>query len=129
MAEVVSYYRDLEATNIDNWVYLLFFLSGLQLVYALYLFQLPDWSSVWVVMIVTATFATLYATFMGIALVAGEGHGFIQALELGDLQRRGYLSLWCFLMTLVTSTATYFLIRFSLRWHRAYETAMLANEI
>jgi len=121
--EVVRHYTDFDSRGIESWAYLLFLLSSVQLVYAFYMVQLPDWSTTWVVMIANAVASVIYAIGMGVTLMADEGHALIAWLGLSNLQSAGYVSPWCFMMTLLTSLLTYFLVRASLKWQRAFELA------
>ena len=56
--DVVRHVRDFDSTGVERWAFLVFFVTALQLVYALYLVQLPDWSTTWVVMIVSGVMTT-----------------------------------------------------------------------
>lgn len=122
--EVVRHFQDFESTGIEPWAYFVFLLGGLHLAYALYLVQLPDWSTTWVVMFVAAITATFFAGGLGISLMGSADNEVILAMGLGSLHASGRLSLWCFLMTTLWSTLTYFFTRFSLRWHKAFQLAV-----
>lgn len=121
--DVVRNLRDLDSQGVESWALLVFLLSGMQLVYALYMVQLPDWSTTWVVMIVSAIVSVVYAIGLGVALMADGENPILAALGLAGVQSAGYLSLWCFMMTLLSSLLTYFLIRATLKWRRTYELA------
>ncbi len=123
VAEVVRHFTDFDSRGIESWTWFVFLLAGIQLVYALYMVQLPDWSTLWIVMIISAVTSVFYAMALGIALMSGEENAIITSLGLSNLQRAGYMSLWCFMMTLLTSLLTYFLVRASLKWQKAYELA------
>jgi hypothetical protein len=123
--EIVRHVRQsFESAGIENWAWVVLLVGGIQLVYALYLAQLPDWSSTWVVMIVNALVAMLYAVGMGISLMAKEDNEIILDLGLSSVQQSGYLSPWCCMMTLLLSLLTYMLIRTSLRWRKSFDLAM-----
>ena len=121
--EVIRHYRDFDSRGIENWAYFVFLLSGIQLVYAIYMVQLPDWSTARVVMVISAMVSMLYATSMGMAFMADDDNAIIGALGLAAQHAEGYVSMWCCMMTLLMSLLTYFLVRTSLRWQRAYELA------
>ena len=121
--EVVRHVRDFESRGVESWAYFVFLLSGLQLVYALYMVQLPDWSTARVVMVISAMISVLYATSMGVALMAADDNAIIGALGLSVQHAAGYVSLWCCMMTMLMSLLTYFLVRTTLRWQRAFELA------
>jgi hypothetical protein len=122
--EVVRHVRDPLSPGIESWAYLLLLISGVQLVYAFYLVQLPDWSSVWVTMIVTAVVAVLYASGMGMSLMARPDNEIIAALGLTQLHDGGYLTPWCFISTLLTALLSYMMVRTSLKWHKLFTLAM-----
>ena len=119
--EVVRHTQDFDSRGIERFAYFVFFFSGIQLIYAFYMVQLPDWSTARVVMVVSALVSVLYAISMGIALMGGNDNAIIAAFGLSAQQTAGYVSMWCCLMTLLMSLLTYFLVRTSLRWQRAYE--------
>ena len=121
--EVVRHFQDFDSQGVESWAYFVFFFSGIQLAYAIYMVQLPDWSTARVVMIVSALVSVLYATFMGVALMAGADNAIIAALGLSTQQTAGYVTPWCCMMTMLMSLLTYFLVRTTLRWQRVYELA------
>ena len=121
--EVVRHVTDFDSRGVENWAYFVFLVSGIQLAYALYMVQLPDWSTARVVMVVSAILSVLYATSMGVALMAADDNAIIAALGLTAQHAAGYVSLWCCMMTLLMSLLTYFLVRTSMRWQRIYELA------
>lgn len=121
--EVVRHTQDFDSRGIERFAYFVFFFSGIQLIYAIYMVQLPDWSTARVVMVVSAMVSVLYAISMGVALMAGNDNAIIAAFGLSAQQSAGYVSMWCCMMTLLMSLLTYFLVRTSLRWQRAYELA------
>ena len=121
--EVVRHFRDFESRGIESWAFFVFLMSGIQLVYALYMVQLPDWSTTRVVTVISSILSVLYATSMGVALMASEDNAIIAGLGLTPLHTAGYVSMWCCMMTMLMSLLTYFLVRASLRWQRAYELA------
>ena len=121
--EVVRHFRQFDSHGIESWAWLVFLITGIQVVYAFYLVQLPDWSTTRVVMVISAIESVIYAMFTGIALMAKDENAIISAIGLETLQAAGYVSLWCCMMTMLMSLLTYFLIRTSLRWQKAYELA------
>ena len=106
--------------GLSRWAYTLLLLSILQFAYAVYLVQLPDWSSVWVVTIFSLLIATGYAAMCGLTLLASEQSDFAQVLELTDRLRGGKATGWCLIMLLLTSLMSYFSARIGARWRQAY---------
>jgi hypothetical protein len=111
------------AEDIYFWAYVLLLIGMIQLVYAVYLAQLPDWSSVWVVSLLTLLMAVAYAMLLGLVLLAKEESGVIATLQLADQLRNNHATLWCFMMLSVTSLYTYFSGRAGVRWHQTHVLA------
>ncbi len=128
ITEVIRHVTDFDSTGIEAWAYFVFLLTGIQLVYALYMVQLPDWSTLWVVMILCACVTVFYAMAMGVSMMAGKDNALIAALGLTAAQENGYLSLWCLMMMMMTSLLTYALVRASVKWQKSFELAMAGRE-
>ena len=107
-----------------RWVACLLMLSGLQLAYAFYVAQLPDWSTVWVVAITMVGVATLNSLLLATTLLSSGTGGMIGLLELHDQVRGGRAAGWCFIMLCLSITVAYCAGRMASRWHTA-ETARL----
>ena len=106
----------------ERWIQVLLFITGIQIAYALYLVQLPDWSSVRVVSLVLMLVTAAYAMVLGVAIMSKEQSHIVRALDLiGRLQGGKALS-WCFLMLCLTGSVAYFSGRIGVRWYRAERT-------
>jgi hypothetical protein len=102
----------------ENWMTMLLLLSGLELAYATYLFQLPDWSSVRVVTLV-ATFSTApYAGVLGIGLRARQQNPIVQWLGLAPQLAGGRALAWCLLMITLTGMTALIAGRLASHWYR-----------
>ena len=102
----------------ENWMAMLLLLSGLELAYATYLFQLPDWSSVRVVTLV-ATFSTApYAGVLGIGLRARQQNPIVQWLGLAPQLAGGRALAWCLLMVTLTGLTALIAGRLASHWYR-----------
>jgi hypothetical protein len=109
--------------EVQRWAYVLLLVGVLQLAYAIYLVQIPDWSSVWVISIATLLLATAYATLMGIRLLAGDGNPVILFFDLDDNPfSSGQEAGWCFIMLLLTSALSFLAGRFGTRWYLEQKT-------
>lgn len=109
--------------EIQRWAYVLVLIGVLQLAYAVYLVQIPDWSSVWIISIATLLLATAYATVMGIRLLAGDGNPVILFFDLHDnLFSSGQEAGWCFIMLLLTGAFSFLAGRFGTRWYLEQKT-------
>jgi hypothetical protein len=114
--DIVDHIRAEASLGVARWAYLVLMLATLQVAYSTYVFQLPDWSTVWVVTIVTLVISTGYAMMLGLSLIADGDGWLVSILELGDAFRGGRVSLWCFVMLCLTSLVSYFSGRISVRW-------------
>ena len=120
---------DLDAPPVARWALVLFFLAVVQLAYAVYLFQLPDWSSVWVVTVFLLVQAAGYAGVLGIVLISDESGLLVgqQGLQLADKLAGGQAALWCLCMVSVATILALFAGRMSLSWQRAQRVLRLAG--
>jgi hypothetical protein len=101
------------------WAQLILIVSALQLVYIFWMATLPDWSSVWVLMLVFAVVAALYGLVLAVALVAPPDPS--MPLDLYPVRRLA--APWCAAMILLTFLGAYLCGRFSYRWYRSYVLA------
>jgi len=99
-----------------RWALLLVLLGSVQLAYAVYVGQLPDWSTVWVVSVVALAQATLYAGLLGLALVSRGENALVALLELTDQVADGRAAGWCFIMLCLSGLVSYWAGRLSIRW-------------
>lgn len=128
---VVNCYRfhlEVNPPQIVCWTYLMLIAGIVQLAYAVYLYQLPDWSTVWVISLVMLVLTTIYAVVLVIRLLAGDGNLVLVMLQLhyetaNQLASVSQQAGWCFCMLLVNGTFTFFAGRFGLRWKQQYKQA------
>lgn len=110
------------------WSLLLAGVTGLHIAYCVYLVQLPDWGTVWVMALVQLATATLSASLLGIRLLAGDSHAIIRWLQLdGNAFTPGQESGWLFLMLLFTAGLAYFAARIARQWHTAFRVLVKAT--
>lgn len=114
--DVVEYLSIPDATFIARWAILLVMVAVIQIGYAIYLIQLPDWSTVWMVTLAWLATATGYAMGLGLTLISGNNSVVVQALQLGDKLDGGRASLWCLCMMSVAILLAFFAGRLSVRW-------------
>lgn len=104
--------------TLPRWVYLQAFAAILHVVYAIFLVQVADWSSLravsWALLVIAMAFGLLST-----GLIVGDGSGMVpQLLELeGSLVRRA--GLWCVAMLCVATLFSYLGGRESSRWQRS----------
>jgi hypothetical protein len=121
--DLIEYVRidDLDAPFVARWALVLFFVGIVQLAYAVYLFQLPDWATVWVVTIFQLLLAASYAAVLGMVLIS-DGDGLLvgqYGLQLADKLAGGKAALWCLCMVSVATILAFFAGRMSVRWRQA----------
>lgn len=97
------------------WKHVVWALTALEMLYALWLASLPDWSTAWLGMIFTAGIAALYGA--GLALVVSTP--FTQPLVLGLTAVRNTAGGWCAANVLLWGILCYALGRFATGWKRS----------
>ena len=117
--DVVLYARAEEGALVSRWALAAIALAAVQLAYAAYLAQLPDWSSGWIVTLWSLAAAAVYAGLLGLTLIAGPESRLIQFLDLAEVLPTGRASMWCLCMTTIMASLAFFAGRTSLRWRQA----------
>ena len=112
--------RHINLAAAPDWARLVLLISAVQLAYVAWMVTLPDWSSVWVVMLVYAVVTALYCA--GMALFMYTPADSPLALEL-DERARYSASGWCAAVVLLTGMMTFVAGRASAGWRRKYEMA------
>lgn len=116
--DVIEYAQFPESQFVARWALVLFLLGVVQLAYAAFLVQLPDWTSVWVVTIYSLLLAAIYAAVLGLVLLSDETGIVVAALQLSDKLAGGKAVLWCLSMVSISTILAFFAGRLSARWHR-----------
>jgi hypothetical protein len=96
------------------WALAAVLLAVVQLVYAVWMINAPDWVSAWVQMVVCAVVATIYGMLMTLTTITPVNHPL--ALGLGEV--RPAAPGWCGLMLVLMGAGTWFCGRTSTRWKR-----------
>jgi hypothetical protein len=122
--DVMEYFRDVdpvEPHGIARWALLVLLLATVQIAYAFYLFQLPDWTSVRIVTLHALAMAAFYALALGGVLVSGAGSWVVgpDGWQLADQLAGGRAALWCVAMVSLSSVLAFFAGRLAMRWRRA----------
>ncbi len=127
--DVVDHFRSVDSVGIARWALLVIVIGFIQLAYVVYVIQLPDFSSVWVVTGFTLFLAGLYAMMLALTTLGGGGNQFIEALDLADLAANKKAGRWCFVMLCLSSLMAYFGGRVSVKWQRIFrQKAELAGD-
>ncbi|MFP6694842.1 MAG: hypothetical protein VB875_17595 [Pirellulales bacterium] len=101
------------------WAHAILFISVLQLLYVFWMFTMPDWSTVWVLMLVFAVTAAVYGFGLAMTFLMP-----IQSALPFELQPvRESAPIWCAVMLLFTFLGAFLCGRYSFRWYRAYVLA------
>ena len=102
---------------LEAWALAIILVTILQLVYLLYLLQLPDYSSLRMVSLLLLLISTSYALVLAVRLLASQGNGIMEMLGLdSNAFSSSQESLWCFLMTILTGVMSYVAGRAASRW-------------
>jgi hypothetical protein len=117
--EIAEYARSDGMIPIARWAWLALLAAAVQIGYAVYAAQLPDWSTAWVVTLAGAALATFYAFLLGLTFVAGDS-SIVSLLELNDQAPQGKAARWCFAMLGILGVYAYFAGRSALRWRHAF---------
>ena len=121
LLELKDHLRAMDSPGVTVWANIQFLACTLQLVYAFYLVQVPDWSSVWVVSCLAALLTAIYAMLLVVALLADDQSQIIALLELNAFSQSGKVAGWCFVMLLIVGLLAYFSGKIGQRWQQAYE--------
>jgi hypothetical protein len=119
--EIVDYAGSDGAVPVARWAWLALLAAAVQIAYAVYAAQLPDWSTAWVVTLVAAALATVYAFLLGVTWMAGASSSIVSLLQLTDQIPEGKATRWCFAMLGILGVYSYFAGRSALRWRHAFQ--------
>ncbi|MBN1912688.1 MAG: hypothetical protein JW818_23400 [Pirellulales bacterium] len=112
--EAVPALRYLNLATAPGWARIVLLVALLQLGYVAWAAVAPDWSTVWVLMLVFAATATLYAAATALAFATPPE----TPLPLGLEPIRSYVARWCAAVMLTSTLATYLAGRASTHWRR-----------
>jgi hypothetical protein len=104
----------LTAPAAQPWAPVLLFVVLIQSAYAVWMMTLPDWRTVWIVMIELAAVSALYGLTLGIVIVTPPN----EAAWLG-IERVGQVGRWwCAAMLATTCAATFACGRIAQAWRK-----------
>jgi hypothetical protein len=116
--------KDVGVVRLERWACAALLLGFLELCYAVYLLQLPDWSSLRVVSFVTLGIAAVYAAVAGIRLLAAPGNRLMEFWELdGNVFSSSQEALWCLMLVILTGSLSYVVGRLCTQWSRRAHNA------
>jgi len=102
-----------------SWAALVWLIVIAQLGYAAWMACTPDWSTVWVCMIMTAVVATIYALAMALVLVTPTTS--VVWFDLDEV--RDSAGLWCGAVVLLVFLMAYACSRVGYAWRKSYQAA------
>lgn len=113
-----------------NWARVVLVASALQLIFICWMVSLPDWSTVWICMVVFAFVAALYGVAWAVITFTPDYMpvNFLDLDEPPDNPVRTRAGPWCFVMLMLATLLTYACGRFSGRWRKQYEMAKALRE-
>ncbi|MEQ8787655.1 MAG: hypothetical protein RIC55_15235 [Pirellulaceae bacterium] len=118
ITDVVLDAQQLRPSGIANWAIVLIVIGLVHAGYALYLFQLPDWSTEWVVSIVMLVTATAYAMMLAVLSLGGGNTPLATSVQLNEFPDQRP-ELVCLIMLALSGLLSYLLGRASMRWRRS----------
>jgi len=101
-----------------RWAWFALALSLMQLAYAIYLAQVPDWSTVWTTAIAALASAALYAMLYAVTLLGDADSQLLVWLEIHTTQT-SRASGWCFVMLSLCGIYAYFCGRAGTNWRHS----------
>jgi hypothetical protein len=122
---VLEYARSDASQGVSPWACGLLLMGVVQLAYAFYAVQLPDWSTAWVVTLLTLAVAAVYAMLLAVVLSSTADGRIVHALQLSDLLGNGAAAAWCFAMLCFTGLFSYCSGRFAAGWRKVYESEVV----
>ncbi len=98
------------------WAQVILVIAVVQLLYIFWMASLPDWSTVWVTMIVFAVTSAVYGFALAVTLLTPVGQGLPLNLE----QVHRIAPAWCGAMVLFTFLGAFLCGRYSFKWYKTY---------
>jgi hypothetical protein len=113
--------RHINLAAAPDWARLVILISAVQLAYVAWMVSLPDFSSVWVVMLVYAVVTAAYCAGMALFMYTPADAPLV--LGLGEPARYSGAG-WCAAVVLLNGMMTFVAGRTSAGWRRTYEIAL-----
>ena len=111
---------DSETGVVHRWVYWMLFLATVEFGFSMYLLLFPDWSSIWVVAMVSLLNAALLAIVVSVRVLGQEQNTIVNYLQLNIKGNRGMQQVLLLLtFILVSSILSFIAGRTAIRWKRS----------
>ncbi|MCH2181212.1 MAG: hypothetical protein MK108_04330 [Mariniblastus sp.] len=108
-----------------RWAYLQIFVAGLHFIYAIYLYQIPDWSTLRTIAVAMLVLAMMYGVVSS-GLLIGGGQGTVAHFLMLPSALLNQAAIWCVAMLCLATLISYLTGRESALWCR---TEKLLNQI
>ncbi len=113
-----TWYHAVETTILPRWIYLLVFVAAVHVIYAVLLFQIPDWSTLRAVSIALLGIAFVFGLFSTSLLFEGGGGIVTNFLGLSySIVQRAVI--WCVAMLCLSTLMSYWGGREAAQWQRS----------
>jgi hypothetical protein len=119
----VAMRHHIDLRSAPPWALWTVLMAAVQMVFAGWLANAPDWATVRVQMVISAGLTTLYAMAMTLMILTPSSRSLI--LGLDEVRRFG--AAWCGLMLLLMGVATWYCGRTSTRWREQIEVERLGS--
>ena len=113
----VLYLAHFNPATAPDWAHLVLAVAVVQAAYIAWMLNVPDWATVWVVMLVFAAVSALYAVATAVAVATPLEEPIW--LDMGEV--RNSAGAWCGAVLLAMSLATYLCGRTATKWRRTFE--------
>lgn len=110
---------DTETGVVHRWVYWLLFLATVEFGFSMYLLLFPDWSSIWVVAMVSLLNSALLAVVVSVRVLGQEQNAIVNYLQLNIRVNSGMQQVLMLLAYILLSSVLSFIAgRTAIRWKR-----------
>jgi hypothetical protein len=106
-----------------GWVWIVLLLAAVEVTYAIWLASLPDWSTLWIGMVLCAGLAAIQALALGLVMATPA----MRSLPIGLDEVRTSLGSWSACLLALHAGLAYAAGWISTRWRREYERWKLAG--
>lgn len=103
----------------DAWSYIVMLGAIVQIGISLFAIRIPDWSTVWLLTVLSTSVAAVYACGLAITMFATPDHELVRQLGLLDESHRYLAQPWCFLVTCIALMLAFWCGRFSVAWYQS----------
>ena len=103
--------------QMSNWTYLQVLIAILQILYAVFLWQIQDWSALKAISVVMLVFAAFYG-FVSTAFLTGDSNSFVQQFLGLPFSLIRTAAIWSVTMLLLSVATSFLAMKEALNWQR-----------